>query len=77
MLLPSGGPLAQLDKYMKITLKQTMSIPVNTPDPVVCVLSGILPMEAQIHIKTLIMYNSIYFYKMTVWLKKWHIENCP
>ena len=59
VLLPSGGPLVQLDKFMKRTLKQIMSLPVNTPDPVVYVLSGILPMEAQIHIKTLTMYNSI------------------
>ena len=59
VLLSSGGPLVQLDKFMKRTLKQIMSLPVNTPEPVVYVLSGILPMEAQIHIKTLTMYNSI------------------
>ena len=59
VLIPSGGPLAQLDKFMKRTLKQIMSLPVNTPDPVRYVLSGILLMEAQIHIQTLIMYNSI------------------
>ena len=41
---------------MKRTLKQIMSLPVNTPDPVVYVLSGILPMESQIHVKS--MYNS-------------------
>ena len=59
VLLPSDGPLVQLDKFMKRTLKQITSLPVNTPGPAVYVLSGILPMEAQIHTKTLSIYNSI------------------
>ncbi|CAG2215072.1 unnamed protein product [Mytilus edulis] len=32
-------------------LKQLMSLPTNTPDPAINILTGILPVEAQIHLK--------------------------
>ena len=36
-----------------------LSVPVNTPDAAVYILTGILPIEAQIHKKTLIFFNNV------------------
>ena len=40
-------------------LKQILSLPTRTADAAVYVLSGILPVEAQIHIRTLVLFNNI------------------
>ena len=44
--------LETLEKFLRKYLKLILSIPVNSPDPVVYILSWILPVEAQIPIKT-------------------------
>jgi hypothetical protein len=38
---------------MKELLKQIFSLPTNTPDPVPYILSGLIPIEGQIHMKAL------------------------
>jgi hypothetical protein len=40
-------------------LKQILTLPTRTADAAVYVLSGILPVEAQIHIRTLVLFNNI------------------
>jgi hypothetical protein len=54
LLLPSSKPLEQqLELFQKRILKQILSLPMSCPDPAVYTLTGILPIEAQIHIKAL------------------------
>ncbi|CAG2245583.1 unnamed protein product [Mytilus edulis] len=48
LLLPKTAMLLQLEKFQKRLLKQLLSLPTSTPDPAVYILSGILPVEAQI-----------------------------
>ena len=59
MITPKGLALEQLEKFQKKILKQLLSVPPNTPDPAIYILSGILPIEAQIHIKVLNFYNNV------------------
>jgi hypothetical protein len=40
-------------------LKQILSLPTRTADAAVYVISGILPVEAQIHIRTLVLFINI------------------
>ena len=51
LLLPSSKPLEQLELFQKRILKQILSLPMSCPNPAVYILIGILPIEAQIHIK--------------------------
>ena len=49
----------QQERYQKKLLKQLLSLPPNTPDPAVYLLSGTLPVEAQLHIRALNFFNNI------------------
>ena len=40
-------------------MKQVLSLPTQTADPVINILTGLLPIEGQIHIKTLNFFNNI------------------
>ena len=51
LITPKGLALELLEKFQKKILKQLLSVPPNTPDPAIYILSGILPIEAQIHKK--------------------------
>jgi hypothetical protein len=42
-------------------IKQLLSLPTRCPDPAVYILTGILPIEAQIHLKALVFYNNVHF----------------
>ena len=59
LLLPSSKPLEQLELFQKRILKQILSLPMSCPDPAVYILTGILPIEAQIHIKALTFFNNV------------------
>ena len=59
LIIPKTTPLEQLKRYQKKLLKQLLSLPPNTPDPVVYLLSGTLPVEAQLHIRALNCFNNI------------------
>ncbi|CAG2212967.1 unnamed protein product [Mytilus edulis] len=50
-LTPQSLDLEKLEKFQKKMLKQLMSLPTNTPDPAINILTGILPVDAQIHLK--------------------------
>jgi hypothetical protein len=45
--------------FQKRILKQILSLPMSCPDPAVYILTGILPIEAQIHIKSLTFFNNV------------------
>jgi hypothetical protein len=59
LIIPKTTPLEQLERYQKKLLKQLLSLPPNTPDPAVYLLSGTLPVEAQLHIRALNFFNNI------------------
>jgi hypothetical protein len=50
------GPLEQ---FLKALLKRTLSWSPNAPDPALYVISGLLPVQAQIDIKCLTLFNNI------------------
>ncbi|CAG2222527.1 unnamed protein product [Mytilus edulis] len=70
LLTPSGKPLEQLEIFQKRMLKQILSLPTRCPDPAVYILTGILPVEAQIHIKTLTFFNNVYHQSEESTMKK-------
>ena len=59
LLMPSSKPLEQLEMYQKRIIKQLLSLPTRCPDPAVYILTGILPIEAQIHLKALVFFNNV------------------
>ena len=59
LLVPSSKPLEQLELFHKRILKQILSLPMSYPDPAVYILTRILPIEAQIHIKALTFFNNV------------------
>ena len=59
LIIPKVRNLEILERFQKKMLKQLLSLPTNTPDPAVYILSGILPIEAQIHIKVLTFFCNI------------------
>jgi hypothetical protein len=52
--LPTGQHLMRLEIYLKKILKQILSLPVNTADMAIYILTGVLPAEAQIEKKAMI-----------------------
>ncbi|WAR12312.1 LOW QUALITY PROTEIN: POLR-like protein, partial [Mya arenaria] len=56
--LPSAGQTDKLEVFQKKFLKQLLQLPNNTANPAVYLITGLLPVEAQIHIRTLtFLYN--------------------
>ncbi|CAC5418489.1 unnamed protein product [Mytilus coruscus] len=69
ILLPTGKNLELISKQYKRIIKQIISLPVNVADPAIYVISGLLPAEAVIHKKALILFGSIWRagYTSTEW----------
>ena len=59
IVLLNKSQVDRLELYQKKLLKYVLSVSVNTPDAAVYILTGILPIEAQIHKKTLIFFNNV------------------
>ena len=59
VVLPKRKYIDMLDKFYKKFLKMILSLPVNTADPVVYVLSGTIPVEAIIHKRALTFFGNI------------------
>ncbi|CAC5378097.1 unnamed protein product [Mytilus coruscus] len=59
LLTPRSLNLEKLEKFQKKMLKQLMSLPTNTPDPAINYLTGILPVEAQIHLKVMTLFINV------------------
>jgi hypothetical protein len=45
-LLASGKSFETLEKQYKKMIKQVLSLPINTADPAIYIISGLLPAEA-------------------------------
>ena len=58
-MTPKSAHLETLEKFQKKMLKQILSVPMSTPDPAVYILTGILPVEAQIHTKMMTFFSNI------------------
>jgi hypothetical protein len=58
LIIPKATPLAQLELFKKRMIKQILSLPTRTADPAVYILSGLLPVEAQIHIRAFGIFNN-------------------
>ena len=59
IILPKKKHIDRLNLFLKTLLKQVLSLPTQCADPVPYILSGLLPIEAQIHIKALNFFNNI------------------
>ena len=59
IILPKKKHKDKLDTFLKRLLKQLLSLPTQTGDPVLYILTGLLPIESQIHIKALNFFNNI------------------
>ncbi|CAC5418774.1 unnamed protein product [Mytilus coruscus] len=59
ILLPTGKNIELISKQYKRIIKQILSLPVNVADPAIYLKSGLLPAEAVIHTKGLILFGSI------------------
>ena len=53
IILPESTGLQALELCHRKFLKRILSLPKNTPDPAVYVLSGFIPVEGQVHMKAL------------------------
>ena len=59
VITPVTANLLKLEKFQKQLLKRIFSLPISAPDPAVYILSGLLPIEAQIDQKILTLFNNI------------------
>jgi hypothetical protein len=59
LILPQGPQLEQLEIAQKRLLKQILALPSSMADIAVYILSGILPIEAQMHIRSLVLFNNV------------------
>ena len=58
VLIPDKKNITRLDCFFKKLLKQILSLPQNVADPVPYIISGLIPIKGQIHLKILtFMYN--------------------
>ncbi|XP_052806151.1 uncharacterized protein LOC128235381 [Mya arenaria] len=51
--------MEKLEVFQKKSIKQLLSLPNNTADAAIYIISGVLPVEAQIHKKALTLLNNI------------------
>jgi hypothetical protein len=54
-----GLKLVEQKKLLKQLIIELLSLPQNAPDSAIYLLTGFLPVEAQIHIKALQLFNNI------------------
>ncbi|CAC5415022.1 unnamed protein product [Mytilus coruscus] len=59
LILPTTSSLTLLENFQKKLLKQILSLPTCVADITVNILTGILPIEAQVHIRALSLLNNI------------------
>ena len=59
IVLPLGKNMECLRMYFKKLLKQLLSLPNNIADISIYILSGLLPIEAEIHLKVLSLFGNI------------------
>lgn len=59
IVLPKGKALEMMDKFHKKAIKQILSLTSNVADPAVYILSGLLPLEAEFHVKVVNFFGNI------------------
>ena len=59
VLLPSQSSIKKLEQFQKQLLKRILSVPQNTPDTAVYILSGLIPVQEQVQWKALTLFNNI------------------
>ena len=59
VMIPTGKLLKNLEMFQKKLLKQILSIPPNSADMAVYILSGVLPIQAQLDKRVLTMFNNV------------------
>ena len=59
ILQPRSQNMNKLEQFLKALLKRILSLPPNVPDPALYIISGLLPVQAQIDIKCLTLFNNI------------------
>ena len=59
LILPTTTTLALVENFQKKILKQILSLPTSVADVTIYILTGILPIEAQLHIRALGLFNNI------------------
>lgn len=59
IVIPTGKNLDCVDLFYKKTLKQILNLPIQIADPAVYIVSGLLPVEAEIHLKILSTFGNI------------------
>ena len=59
VITPDKENLEKLEKFHKRMVKRILSLPQNAPDIVPYIISGLIPIEGQIHIKVLTFLYSI------------------
>ncbi|VDI14872.1 Hypothetical predicted protein [Mytilus galloprovincialis] len=59
VLIPTGKNLDLIQQQHKRWIKQILSLKLNVADPAVYMLSGLLPLEAEIHIKIITLFGNI------------------
>ena len=57
--MPGSKGIQTLELCQKKLLKRILSLPKITPDPAIYVLTGFLPVEAQVDMKILTFFNNI------------------
>ena len=58
-LLPAGRPFDLSEKQYKKMIKQILSLPMNTADPAIHIISGLMSAEAEIHKRAINLFGSI------------------
>jgi hypothetical protein len=59
IVIPKGQILDGIQNYNKKPFRQVLSLAVNVADPAVYMISGLLPLEAEIHTKVFTMFGNI------------------
>lgn len=57
--MPSQKLVDKLEVFQKKTLKQILSLPDNTANPSVYILSGQLPVQASLHLRVFSLFNNL------------------
>jgi hypothetical protein len=58
-LLPSGKSFETLEKQYNKMIKQILSLPINTAEPTIYIISGLLPAEAEVHKRAITLFGCI------------------
>jgi len=59
LILPYSSYMEKLETFQKKLLKELLQLPNNTANPAIYVITGLLPIEAQIHVKALIFLHNL------------------